>query len=657
MTATHLTEASGNMYSPDDAHTGKSGDPTLYAGIVGGSGGGYNLLKILDAERQSKLHLKLVAFSDEDPHSPGYRYAKELGLFTSTNFESLFSLENLNLIIELTGSSELREQIYAKKPPGVSVLDHRISRLFWDILEIQSEITSLEDDFKRREIKSKIKTQVIFDTLPYRIMVVNLDMTVDTVNQTFLREFKLDSEEIEGKHCYELRYGLDKSCKQSGRVCYLEDKLDEILDKGLFNTVRQFIDQDGATRYEVITIAPIFDENGKLIQLLEASRDVTDRSQLEKDFEKSTIFFENVIDSAVDGIVVVDTKGKVLIFNEGMEKLTGYSAEQMQSAGHLTHFYDIDTAKENMRKMRSLDYGPPGKLNPTPMTIRDIHGNEIPVTLSASIIRIDGKEIGSVGVFTDMREVLHMKKELEDAHLKLVQAEKIASVGRMAAGIAHEINNPLSGALIYAELLKEELRDNAHQSRDVQEIIDQTLRCKKIVSEMLEFSRQSVGKTSSFSLEFLLNKCLNLLIHQAIFQNIEVVKKIEPYMPQMIGDIGQLQQVFTNLFINAAHAMESKGRLGIQAHYDKTRSVFVIKVSDSGPGVPRDLRDKIFEMFFTTKPVGMGTGLGLSISQNIIKLHGGTISLDCPEEGGSIFTIELPLEFSESPVDEEAVFV
>jgi PAS domain S-box-containing protein len=500
--------------------------------------------------------------------------------------------------------------------------------------------------------------QIILDSLPYRIMVVNMDKTVDTVNKTFLKEFNLGSKDITGTYCYQLRYNLDRSCKEEGRICYLEDRTTDLEHKASVSTLREFEDESGETRFEVITIAPIFDDNGKLVQILEVSRDITERAKLEKEVEKSNKFFENVIQSTVDGIVVVDTKGNVLIFNEGMERLTGHSAEDIINRGHLSTFYDMDVAKENMQKMRSSEHGPVGRLNPTAMNVKTKDGDEIPVTLSASIIKMDDKEIGSVGVFTDMREIYKMRRDLEEAHLQLVQTEKIASVGRMAAGVAHEINNPLSGALIYAELLKEDLKNQPERLNDVQEIIDQTKRCKKIVAEMLEFSRQSVGKTSSFSLEYLINKCLSLLINQATFQDIMVVKNIEPNMPEMVGDMGQLQQVFTNLFINAAHAMESKGTLTIEAKYNRDGSAFIIKVSDTGPGIPVELRDKIFEIFFTTKPVGSGTGLGLSISQNIIKLHGGKISFDCPPEGGTIFTIELPFEFEEQDFStDEPVFI
>ncbi len=410
--------------------------------------------------------------------------------------------------------------------------------------------------------------------------------------------------------------------------------------------------ESGESRFDVVTIAPIFDDQGRIVQILEASRDVTDRMRLEREVQKSNTFLETVIESTVDGIVVVDIKGYVMIFNEGMERLTGHAAKDMVSGAHVSRFYDIDTARENMRKMRSGEFGPLGKLNPTPMTIRTKDGEEIPVTLTASIITIAGQEVGSVGVFTDMREVLSMRKELESTHLQLVQSEKIASVGRMAAGVAHEINNPLAGIMMYAEMLKEALAEDSPHKSDVQEIVDQTLRCKRIVAELLEFSRQSVGKVSSFPVGELIQKSLRILINQALFQDIQVETDIEPEMPLLVGDMGQLQQVFTNLFINAADAMKGRGKLAIRARFDTSKNHFMIEVADSGPGIPPHLRDKIFDIFFTTKPVGKGTGLGLSISQNIVKLHGGSIAYECPQSGGTHFTIEIPLDFVEQPTQE-----
>ena len=625
---------------------------SLRVAVVGGGSACYQLLQILHGDRPTGLRIQILGVCDKNPQAPGMRYAEELGILTTTSIQDLFRLPKLNLIIELTGDREVAEQLSQQKPVSVSLIDHVGVSFLWDILIVKEEKNRLERIRQQERERQRQHMRLILDSLPYRVMVVNMDLTVDTVNQTFLTDFGMEYSDVIGRYCYEARYRLDRPCHECGKACYLE----EVKRQGrVISTIHEYRTEGGEERYDVITVSPILDENGQIVQLLEASRDVTQRIRLEKEVQRSNAFLQSVIQSTVDGIVVIDGKGKVLIFNEGMERLTGYRAEEMMERGHLSNFYDIHLARENMKRMRSDEHGPPGKLNPITMYITNVAGEKIPVTLSASIITMNGDEVGSVGIFTDMREILQMRKELEHAHLQLVQSEKIASIGRMGAGVAHEINNPLSGILIYAELLRENLKDPEHL-RDVEEIINQTLRCKKIVSDLLEFSRQSIGKSSAFPLKELLTACLDLLVNQATFHDIQVTENVQPHMPDMMGDRGQLQQVITNLFINAADAMEGKGKLDVQAEYDEERSMFIIRVADSGPGVPEGIRDDIFDMFFTTKPVGKGTGLGLSISQNIIKLHGGSITFHCPPEGGTVFTIEIPRNQNEA-AEESSVFV
>ena len=631
---------------------GKQAEVPLNVAIVGGGKACHNLLRVLDEDRLARLRMRVLGVSDRNPEAPGFRYAEELGLFTTTTLQELYTLEELNLIIELTGSEKVRDEILKTKPSGISFIDHRAARLLWDLIQMEMEKTELERDRQTYQDKEKKHMQLILDSMPYRVMVVNMDMTVDTVNRTFLREFNLTRQQVIGRPCFTARYGLDRPCDKMGRDCFIRSHLNEIKKKKLISRYVEHVDEKGETHFDVITVAPIYNEKDEVVQILEASRDVTERIKLEREVEKSSTFFQNVIQSTVDGIVVVDTKGNVLIFNEGMERLTGYPAHEIMNTGHLSSFYDIDVAKENMRKMRSDQHGPVGKLNPTSMTVTTKDGEEIPVTLSASIITIDGKEIGSVGVFTDMREVLRMRKDLEEAHLQLVESERIASIGKMAAGVAHEINNPLSGMLIYAELLRESLKKDLQHSKDITEIIDQTMRCKNIVSDLLEFSRQAVGKISSFSLKELIDKTLSLMVNQAFFYDISVTTDIDPDIPEAIGDMGQLQQVFTNLFINAADAMDGKGNLEIKARFDAEKNQFVIRVSDTGPGIPEALQKKIFEIFFTTKPAGKGTGLGLTITKNIMKLHGGDVKIESPPGGGTTFVLELPLGYVEQPVEE-----
>jgi PAS domain S-box-containing protein len=634
----------------------RSSDAPLNVAIVGGGEACRNLLSLLDDERLSRLGMTIVGVSEPDPGGPGLRLAREMGLFTAADFHTLYDLD-VNMILEMTGLEEVREEIERSKPARISLMDHRAVRLLWDLIQMEMERTELERERQRYQEKSREEIQAILDSLPYRLMVVNRDMTVGMANHTLLKEYGLSVEEAIGAPCYWVRYGLDRPCHEAGRECFLRTRLEELHRDGLVSTFQEVPGGDREASYDVVTISPIYNHEGEISQILEASRDVTQRVQLQREVEHNKTLFQTVIESTVDGIVMVDTRGNVLIFNEGMERLTGYSAEEIINRGHLSTFYDIETAKENMRKMRSDDYGPPGKLNPTSMSIVTQEGEEIPVTLSASIITINGEEVGSVGVFRDMREILEMRRELEDTHLQLVQSEKVASVGRMAAGVAHEINNPLAGILMYAEILKESVKADRQSSEDVQEIIDQTLRCKEIVAELLEFSRRSVGKVSTFSLEDLVHKSLGLLVDQALFQDIDVRVELEPDVPSVSGDLGQLQQVLTNLFINAADAMEGKGTLTVRGRYDHRKNQFEVRVSDTGPGIPDSFLDKIFEIFFTTKPVGKGTGLGLSISKKIIELHGGTLAVVSPSGGGTTFTIRLPLGFLEETQEESDVFV
>ena len=611
----------------------------LTAVIIGGGKACHEILKRHREGQLDQMSMNIMGVLSTDPHASGFVYAKKLGIFTTADYNDLYTIKDLNLIIELTGSEDMIKNLLRTKPGGVALLDHKTAQM----------LLIAETHLWEKKEKSRQHTQTILDSLPYRLMVVNEDMTIDMVNRPFLKENNLTYGEALKKKCYKVRYQCQWPCYEMGKCCYLN----EVKKQGkTVSTILETKSADGKPRFDAITVSPIFDDQGRIVQVLEAARDVTGRIKLQREIQRSKIFFQNVIQSSVDGIVVVDPKGHVLIFNEGMERLTGYTAAEIMDIGHLTAFYSIDTARENMQKMRSDKHGPVGKLTPTAMSIFTKSGEEVPVTLSASIIRSEGKEIGSVGAFTDMREILQMRKDLGDAHLQLVQSDKIASVGRMAAGVAHEINNPLAGVLIYAELLKESFKDNPQHLEDVNEIIKQTLRCKKIVSELLEFSRQSIGKESAFELEKLIDTCLNLLTKQAAFQDIRIVKEMEPGMPAMLGDMGQLQQVFTNLFINASDAMKGVGELHINAEYLSKESMFVIRVSDEGPGIPVEMRDKIFDIFYTSKPVGKGTGLGLSISQNIINLHGGSIRFECPRKGGTTFIIELPLESTETNVEE-----
>jgi PAS domain S-box-containing protein len=390
-------------------------------------------------------------------------------------------------------------------------------------------------------------------------------------------------------------------------------------------------------------------------------RDLTERIEIERELRKANSFLNNIIQSSVDGIVVVDTKGNVLIFNEGAERILGYKAAEV--VGHsevLLKFYDLQLAREIMRRMRSNQYGPPGKLTPIPISFTSKSGEEVPVNFTTAIIEEGGQEIGSVGIFTDLREHERMRREVDDLRAnermrrelgetqrQLVQAEKIASLGRLSAGVAHEINNPLAGVLIYADILMKELEGNEQWRQDLQEIINQTLRCKQIVARLLEFSRQSLDERVLFDVNEIIGHCVALLQHQSLFHNVEIIQNLESDLPQILGNPGEIEQVFTNLMLNATDAMEGRGRITISSASELETKQVVLAFTDTGPGISPEVREKIFEPFFTTKPVGVGTGLGLSVVYGVIQRHGGSIEVESPPDGGATFIIRLPLESPE----------
>ncbi len=381
-------------------------------------------------------------------------------------------------------------------------------------------------------------------------------------------------------------------------------------------------------------------------------RDLTERVRIERELQKTNAFLHNIIKSSVDGIVVVDLKGVPIIFNEGAERILGYQAEEI--IGHpenFRRFYPPEVAAEMMRRMRGDEYGPADKLNTTRLTFINKNGEEVPVNFSATIIRERGQEVGSVGIFSDLREILKVHQELEATQHQLVQAEKIASLGRMAAGVAHEINNPLAGILIYAELLARELEQDAPIRENVEIIIKQTMRCQQIVNRLLDFSRQSLGQKRLFDVNEVLRACVDLVSHQVFFHNIKIEQDLDPGVPQIIGDPGQLQQVFTNLLLNGADAMSGSGVITITSRPAWSGNGVVLQFTDTGCGIPTEVKDKIFEPFFTTKPPGKGTGLGLSIVYGVIQRHGGSIKAYSPPGGGTIFTVILPLESEDQGPD------
>lgn len=360
--------------------------------------------------------------------------------------------------------------------------------------------------------------------------------------------------------------------------------------------------------------------------------------------ERSHAFLRNLIQSALDGVISADLTGKILMFNDMAAQITGYSAKEAMMQLHISHIYPKGVAWEVMRKLRSDEYGGKGKLNSYQVDVVTKHGDRIPISLDAAIVYEKGREVASIGIFHDLREKLQMKAELEKAQVQLLQAEKMSSLGKLAAGVAHQLNNPIGGIMLFAGLVLEEydLEDGA--KKDVGRILKDAERCRDTIKELLEFARQTDYFVRPNDINKIIRRTLFLLENQSLFQNIEIQDLLADDLPKIYVDAQQMNHLFMNIILNAAQAMQGKGRLTVKSALIRDKNFIRINIEDTGPGIPDAVLPMIFDPFFTTKEEGEGTGLGLSIVYGIVNTHKGRIRAANRPDHGTVFIIELPLK-------------
>jgi two-component system NtrC family sensor kinase len=413
----------------------------------------------------------------------------------------------------------------------------------------------------------------------------------------------------------------------------------------------EFKRKDGGKITALLSAHAIRDGAGKVVGYEGINIDITQRKQLERELRETNDFRKRLIESSPYAIIATDMQGDIIVFNRAAEELVGYKAEKVLGKMHITQIYPPGVAKEVMTRLRSPDYGGIGRLTGSEFKMVDSRGREIPIHLSAAIVYQDAQEVASVGFFTDLRPRIVLEQKLQETHLQLVQLEKLRSLGEMAAGVAHEINNPLGGILIYASLLMEGLAPDDAQRADLGRIVQEATRCQEIVKSLLEFARQSGPKKELIDVNRAVTDGLLFLENQATFHNIEIIKELGPSFPPLLGNAGQLKQVFLNIMINAADAMQGRGVLTIKTFFAGDGDKIAIEFSDTGGGIPQDILPRIFDPFFTTKKVGEGTGLGLSMSYGIVKEHKGNIEVDTVLGSGTTFRVLLPVEYEEEASD------
>lgn len=353
-----------------------------------------------------------------------------------------------------------------------------------------------------------------------------------------------------------------------------------------------------------------------------------------------------IVNSALDGIVTADAQGNIVEFNPAAEKM--FECRRKEVIGK--PWTDLILAP----RMRESVLANEGSTDPSQLIqalpkertrsiSRRKSGEEFPIEFT-----VTQTKVGDVDYYTghirDLTEVKKIETELHRQRDILFQSEKLSALGSLLAGVAHELNNPLSIIVGRSSMLKEGATDEKVQ-KSASKIHDAANRCARIVRTFLAMARQRPQRAEATDLNEIVDTALELLAYNLRDDNIEIELDLGKDLPETRADPDQLTQVIINLIVNAQHALnqlEQDRRIHIATRYFENSDHFEILVEDNGPGIPKDVRSRIFDPFFTTKPVGSGTGLGLSVSQGMVQSHGGSLEYHQAPTGGAVFEIKLP---------------
>lgn len=483
-----------------DVHLSRLRRPFMNIAVVGGGTRCRQLLNVIAHHTFKAIHPKIIAVADIDDNAAGMAMAREKGLMVTNDYNDFFKRDDIELIIELTGSMEIYNDILEKKSKTARAISTETAMLFWEISRL-SEKQKITNQ-KLNETKEVYKV-LINELIQEDVLVIAHDYEILDVNQTLLNRLGLTRDEVIGKPCYKITHHQNMPCSGKNHPCPLTKTLKE---EKPYQTTHIHLDKDNNEIHYSIYTYPLF-ENGEVTGAIEISRDIT----------------------------------------------------------------------------------------------KDINVQKV-----------------------------------------MMQQEKLASIGRLSAGVAHEINNPLTTILTTAMLMQEDIEKENPTYKEMEIITKETLRCRKIVASLLDFARQRRPNKKNNHINSIVNESIILTKKQAAFKDVAVHSNLFEGLPEIWVDKGQIQQALINLILNAVEATPPGGRIHVETAVDDKHKRVLIIVADTGEGIEKSRIAKVFDPFFTTKE--SGTGLGLAITHGILEQHGGKIDIKSIKGEGTIFTLALPLE-------------
>ncbi len=388
---------------------------------------------------------------------------------------------------------------------------------------------------------------------------------------------------------------------------------------------------DRERRFVSISTSPMW--AGSTVSGIVASlRDITEEKQARDAVVQSQARYTRLVEAAADGIFTADKEGLITSVNRALERSVGRTRSQLLG----TPFAALLDARDQRAAMQLFRESFAGLRRRGDLRYRAANGESRNCSVTATPIQEGNGVVGVLGIVRDVTE----EKRLND---QLVQQEKLAAVGQLVSGVAHELNNPLAGVMAFSQLLLAAPTAVAEHRRAIETIHQEATRAAKIVANLLTFARQHQPERAPTDLNKVLAETLELRRYALRVGQISVVLKLDPLLPLTWADGFQLQQVALNLIVNAEQALDGwQGDRRILLGTEAKGQTLSMIVSDTGPGIASEHLSRIFNPFFTTKGVGQGTGLGLSISDGIVREHGGRIRVESRTGVGATFIVELP---------------
>ncbi|MHC4641265.1 MAG: two-component system sensor histidine kinase NtrB [Planctomycetota bacterium] len=497
-----------------------------------------------------------------------------------------------------------------------------------------------EEEASRKEFLDNILA-----SMDEGLLTIDQDARIITFNRAAERITGYKREDVLNKKCYDvLRSSLCKG-KCAGK---------RTLETGgsLSNYEATLKNKAGKKIHVDITTSPLRSSDNKIIGLLEIITDLTEHKRLWEKLREERDKAKQYLNVARVMILALNLEGDITLINKRGCEVLGYKEEEIIGKNWFDLCVPEKIREEVTKTFRKLIAG---KLEVTeyyenPILTRE--GEERIIAWKNTIVRNKAGDI--VGTLSSGEDITDRKR----AEAELIRSEKLASVGQLAAGVAHEVNNPLAGILIYIKLLLKRHKQKKLQTKETEKQLEkigrETERCSRIIKNLLDFSRQTEVKLRPVNINKVIEATFSIIGHQISLENVKTEMELSTSLPSILVDFDQVQQALMNIMLNAAQAMPNGGELQITTSVAKRvkigrsiRDAIRIDISDTGIGIPQENLDKLFTPFFTTKEKGKGVGLGLSVVHGIIERHHGKIEIKSNPGTGTTFSIYLGI------VDEE----